>query len=38
MIGIKKNSLYAGSFFVWRMYAEIVKKMLKIYIFCFILL
>ncbi|PEC23477.1 glycine dehydrogenase [Bacillus cereus] len=37
-MGIKKNSLHAGSFFVWRICAEIVKKMLKIYIFCFILL
>ncbi|PGZ09203.1 glycine dehydrogenase [Bacillus cereus] len=35
---MKKNSLYAGSFFVWRICAKIVKKMLKIYIFCFILL
>ncbi|KAA0762636.1 glycine dehydrogenase [Bacillus sp. SH5-2] len=30
MMRIKKNSLHAGSFFVWRICAEIVKEMLKI--------
>ncbi|RGN80366.1 glycine dehydrogenase [Bacillus cereus] len=38
MMRIKKNSLHAGSFFIWRICAEIVKKMLKIKFFCSILL
>ena len=39
MIRITKKELAAaGSFFVWRICAEIVKKMLKIKFFCFILL
>ncbi|QWH31684.1 glycine dehydrogenase [Bacillus mycoides] len=34
----KKNSLHAGSFFFCNIGADRMKKMLKIYIFCFILL
>lgn len=38
MIRITKEELAeAGSFFVWRICAEIVKKMLKNYIFCFLM-
>ncbi|MBR9744119.1 glycine dehydrogenase [Bacillus anthracis] len=34
---IKKELAAAGSFFVWRICAEIVKEMLKNYIFCFLM-
>ncbi|OTY67549.1 glycine dehydrogenase [Bacillus thuringiensis serovar vazensis] len=38
MIRITKEELaICGFFFVWRISAEIVKKMLKNYIFCFLM-
>ncbi len=36
LIRITKRTRCGGLFFVWRICAEVVKKMLKIYIFCFI--
>ncbi|PEC13987.1 glycine dehydrogenase [Bacillus thuringiensis] len=38
MIRITKEELATvGSFFIWIICAEIVKKMLKKYVFCFIM-
>ncbi|PFZ30044.1 glycine dehydrogenase [Bacillus wiedmannii] len=39
MISITKEELAICGFFffVWRICAELVKKMLKVYIFCFIM-